>query len=124
MAEEEPVKTRVVLVVDDEPDIRHLVARVLEEAGYEVIEAAHGAAALDHARRFQPKLVITDLMMPVMNGTELIEQLRGDDRTAAIPIVLLTGTRGTAATADVTMSKPFDHGELIAVVDRLTGKAG
>jgi two-component system phosphate regulon response regulator PhoB len=121
---EEAVETCVVLVVDDEPDIRHLVARLLEAAGYEVIEAPHGAAALEHARSRAPKLVVTDLMMPVMNGGELIERLRGDERTAAIPIILLTGTRGTTAPADVTVSKPFHHGELIALAHRLNGKAG
>jgi CheY-like chemotaxis protein len=123
MAEDEAVKTCVVLVVDDEPDIRHIVACVLKRAGYEVIEAGHGEAALEQAWRFAPALVITDMMMPVMNGTELVERLRTDERTAAIPIILLTGTSGTTAPADATVAKPFDHGELIALVDRLIGRA-
>jgi CheY-like chemotaxis protein len=113
----------VVLVVDDEPDIRYVIARALRRAGYEVLEASHGAAALELALSSAPGLVLTDLMMPIMAGPELIEHLRADERTAATPIVLLTGTRGAATGADVTVTKPFDHEELVRLADRLTGRA-
>ena len=114
--------SRTVMVVDDEPDMRHLLRITLEEAGYEVVEAAHGEAALDQVRRSPPQLVLTDRMMPRMNGGELIERLRADETTKAIPIVIVSGTRGGEAGADAVLSKPFDPGELIVLVDRLIGK--
>ena len=111
-----------VLVVDDEPDIRFLLAVVLERAGYTVIEAAHGNAALEQARSSPPRLVITDRMMPVMGGAELIERLRADEGTAGIPIVMLTAAPAGEPRADVVLMKPFEPDELIAVVNWLTGR--
>jgi diguanylate cyclase len=112
-----------VLVVDDEPDIRYLLAVVLEAAGYRVIEAAHGEAALEQVCRIGPQLVITDRMMPVMGGHELIERLRGDEDTAAIPIVMLTATTGVEDGADAVLMKPFEPEELVGLVGRLTREA-
>jgi CheY-like chemotaxis protein len=109
------------MVVDDEPDIRYLLRVILETAGYQVVEASHGAAALEQARRSPPQLVVTDRMMPRMNGNHLIEQLRADERTKAIPIVMITGTRGSSAGADEVLEKPFRPSDLILVADRLTG---
>ena len=112
---------RTVMVVDDEPDMRHLLRITLEGAGYGVVEAAHGEAALDEVRRSPPQLVLTDWMMPRMNGGELIERLRADETTKAIPIVIISGTRGGQAQADAVLKKPFDPGELIVLVDSLIG---
>ena len=110
-----------VMVVDDEPDIRYLLRITLEGAGYGVVEAAHGEAALEQVRRSLPQLVLTDRMMPRMSGGELIERLRADESTKAIPIVLISGTRGVQPGADAVVRKPFDPNELIVLVDRLTG---
>jgi CheY-like chemotaxis protein len=111
-----------VLVVDDEPDVRYLLRVTLELAGYLVVEAAHGEAALEHVRSSPPQLVVTDQMMPVMNGGELIERLRADGATEAIPIVMVSGTRGAQGGADAILGKPFDPADLIVLVDRLTGR--
>lgn len=111
-----------VMVVDDEPDIRYLLRITLERAGYAVVEAAHGEAALEQVRRSRPQLVLTDRMMPRMNGSDLISRLRTDESTSAIPIVLVSSTLGDQAGADAVVAKPFDPGELIVLVDRLTGK--
>jgi CheY-like chemotaxis protein len=111
-----------VLVVDDEPDIRFLLRVTLERAGYRVVEAAHGLAALEQMRRWRPQLVLTDWMMPRMSGNELIERLRADESTKAIPIVLVSSTRGAQAEADALLAKPFDPIELVELVDRLSGK--
>jgi CheY-like chemotaxis protein len=111
-----------VMVVDDEPDVRYLLKAILEEAGYGVVEAAHGQAALEQARHSPPQLVITDQMMPLMNGGELIERLRAGESTKAIPIVMISGTRAIQSGADAVLRKPFDRGELIVLVDGLTGK--
>lgn len=108
-----------VLVVDDEPDIRFVLRITLELAGYSVIEAAHGEAALERVRVSRPELVITDRMMPRMGGGELIERLRADEGTAAIPIVMLTGTSGAQAGADAVLTKPFEPDELLGLVATL-----
>jgi len=121
MADKRPASCTV-MVVDDEPDIRYLLRITLEAAGYGVVEAAHGEAALEQVRRSSPQLVVTDRMMPRMNGGELIERLRADKSTKAIPIVIITGTRGDQAGADAVLGKPFDPSELVLLVDRLTGK--
>lgn len=108
-----------VLVVDDEPDIRFLLRITLELAGYTVTEASHGAAALESMRASLPALAITDRMMPRMGGDELIGRLRADVGTMAIPIVMLTGTKGVQLGADVVLAKPFEPDELIELVARL-----
>lgn len=109
------------LVVDDERDMRMLVRLTLERAGYDVIEAAHGESALEQVLASPPQLVITDQMMPRMGGDALIERLREDERTAGIPIVMLSAVAGDQDDAEAVLQKPFDSNELIAVVDRLTG---
>jgi CheY-like chemotaxis protein len=112
-----------VLVVDDEPDIRFLVAVTLEVAGYEVIEAAHGDAGLEQARSLRPRVVITDRMMPVMGGSDLVKRLRADEGTAEIPIVMLTASPGEEPGTDALLMKPFEPNDLIELVNRLTGRA-
>jgi CheY-like chemotaxis protein len=120
--EDDAPATCTVMVVDDEPDIRYLLRLTLELAGYGVVEAAHGEAALEQVRRSLPQIVLTDRMMPRMNGGELIERLRADERTKAIPIVMISGTQGAQPGADAFLRKPFDPDELIVLVDRLSGK--
>jgi CheY-like chemotaxis protein len=120
--EDDAPATCTVMVVDDEPDIRYLLRLTLELAGYGVVEAAHGEAALEQVRRSLPQIVLTDRMMPRMNGGELIERLRADERTKAIPIVMISGTQGAQPGADAFLGKPFDPDELIVLVDRLSGK--
>ena len=99
---------------------------IFELAGYEVVEAAHGKAALDLIRDGHlPDLVTTDLMMPVMNGNELIHQLRSEARTASIPIVVLSANsaarEGALASerADGLMGKPFVPANLVNLVRSL-----
>jgi CheY-like chemotaxis protein len=111
--------TFTVMVVDDEPDMRYMLRVALERAGYAVVEAAHGEAALDLARRAQPQIVLTDRMMPRMNGDELIERLRDDEATKAIPIVIISGTNGTQGRADAMLGKPVDVDSLLVLLDRL-----
>jgi CheY-like chemotaxis protein len=119
--DDEPA-SRTVLVVDDEPDMRYLLRITLEAAGYGVVEAAHGGAALEQVRRSPPQLVLTDWMMPRMGGGELIERLRADEGTRAIPIVIISATRGEQGKADAFLGKPFNPSDLIVLVDRLTRK--
>jgi circadian clock protein KaiC len=80
-----------ILVVDDEADERFLVGRVLKKQGHEVAVAGEGAAGLEAVREWSPDLVVTDIMMPVMDGVEFIRRLRGDPATAGIPILAASG---------------------------------
>jgi CheY-like chemotaxis protein len=111
-----------ILVVDDEPDMRFMLRRILERAGHEVAEAGDGAAALTSVRHARPDLVITDISMPVMDGAELIRRLRGDAAVAAIPILAVSGDSHLAAGADAVLAKPYVWAELLALAEKLIVK--
>jgi CheY-like chemotaxis protein len=81
----------VALVVDDSMVIRHTICRFLEERGFAVESASNGMEALEVLKRVRPGLVITDMQMPAMGGSELISALKDKPETADIPIVILTG---------------------------------
>jgi circadian clock protein KaiC len=108
-----------ILVVDDEPDERFLLRRMFERAGHEVIEADDGAAALDIVRASPPDLIVTDMMMPVMGGAELIRRLRSDPATAGIPIMASTGDPSLAGAADVVITKTLPVQDLAAAAEAL-----
>ena len=105
-----------ILIVDDEPDVRHILRRIFEKAGYEITEAIHGAAALHELNGELPDLVVTDLMMPVMDGNELVAALRADPRTASIPILSLTGNPASSIGADLVLKKLPPQDDLLAAV--------
>jgi len=112
-----------ILVVEDEPDIRELVRYNLEQAGFRVIEAEGGEAALHKVRTEQPALVVLDLMLPEGNGLEICRILRGERVTASLPIVMLTAKAaevdrvlGLEFGADDYVTKPFSPRELVARV--------
>lgn len=112
-----------ILVVDDESSMRFLLRMVFETGGFEVTEAHHGAAALERVAEGLPDLVVTDLMMPVMTGRDLVKRLRGDPETAGIPILVLSANRNvTVAGADAALHKPFEPDELLEAARSLTRK--
>jgi CheY-like chemotaxis protein len=82
---------RVALVVDDSMLIRHTVCRFLEERGFAVESATNPVEALEILTRVEPQVIITDMQMPRMSGSEFISALKSDARTASIPIVILAG---------------------------------
>ncbi|MEV0902189.1 response regulator [Actinoplanes sp. NPDC049802] len=108
-----------VLVVDDEPDLRFVLRRIFARAGHEVTEAGDGAAALTAIHQSPPDLVVTDMMMPVMDGVELIRALRADPATAAIPILSVSGDWQLAVDADAALAKPYQCTEVLAVAEGL-----
>lgn len=112
-------------MVDDEPDLRLILRRLLERAGHEVVEAIHGRQALQSVGEARPDLVVTDLMMPVMDGDELIRRLRADPATADIPILAVTAfaTQETAADVAVVL-KPYRPEGLLRAVDELLAWRG
>jgi CheY-like chemotaxis protein len=112
------------LVVDDEPDLRFILRRIFERAGYEVADAGHGAAALEAVHGSLPELVVTDMMMPVMNGVELIRRLRADPATARIPILAVSGNGELAGAADAVLGKPYEADQILAAVNALLARTG
>ena len=102
----------VALVVDDSMVIRHTVCRFLEERGFAVEAASNGREALDILNRVLPGLVITDMQMPAMGGSEFISALKDKPQTASIPIVILTGRSSgfdqTETRAEFTIFKDID----------------
>lgn len=113
---------RTVLVVDDDRDIRDTVSDVLSMADYEVVQAANGQAALEQlegGRRID--LILLDLMMPVMNGFELLRALRGHEEWRNIPVVMASSNRGFNADdvgVAAVLRKPYTVDALISVVRR------
>ena len=85
--------TESILIVEDDAHILRLLHRAVSNLGYEVISAWNGREALDKVLRFQPRLIVTDLMLPEINGEELIRRLRMSKETASIPIIIFTGKR-------------------------------
>jgi DNA-binding response OmpR family regulator len=119
----------IVLVADDDEDILELVSYRLERAGYEVVTASDGEQALERARERRPNLAVLDVMMPKLDGYEVTRQLRDDEETAAIPVILLTArvqdadiARGFDAGADDYVKKPFSPQELRARVQAVLGR--
>ena len=122
-------QTPLVLVADDDADIRALVSFRLEKAGYDVVQAADGEEALRLTRERAPDLAVLDVMMPRLTGDEVTRQIRADDATSAIPVILLTArvqeadvARGFEAGADDYMKKPFSPQELRARVQAILGR--
>jgi DNA-binding response OmpR family regulator len=112
-----------VLVVEDDDSIRDLVDIVLTSAGYEVLTASDGAAALQVAGAVRPDLVLLDMRMPVMDGWEFARRYRAGPEPHA-PIVVVTAARDAAQRASEIdangyLGKPFDMGELLALVRHL-----
>jgi two-component system phosphate regulon response regulator PhoB len=109
-----------ILVVDDEPDIVALVAYHLAKAGYRVSTASNGADALATARQERPALLVLDLMLPGASGFEVLEQLRADEATRDVAVLMLTARkeepdriRGLSLGADDYLTKPFSPQELV-----------
>lgn len=118
----------LVLVADDDADIRELVALLLARAGYRVETASDGLEAFARAVELGPDLVVIDVSMPGADGFETSRRLRADPRTAHVPVVFLTArTRdedvltGYARGGDGYVTKPFEPQELLARVDALVG---
>ena len=120
-----------VLVVDDEPDVLLLCRLNLEVRGHELLEATEGASALELAREHRPDVIVLDLMLPGMDGYEVLETLRREEATAEIPVLVLTAkslradrerSRGLGAAAFLT--KPFLPDDLCELVEALADAVG
>jgi CheY-like chemotaxis protein len=108
-----------ILIVEDDTGLRTVIRMVLEQARYKVLEARHGIAALELMESDPPDLVIADLRMPIMNGVELIGRMRSSQKTASVPIVLLSGLLPdpeVTKLANAVVAKPFEPADLLAAI--------
>ena len=119
-----------VLVVDDEPDVLLLCRLNLEQRGHDVLEAPNGDVALERAREGAPDVVVLDLMLPGMDGYQVLRSLRAGEGTSAIPVVVLTAKslqadreRSRELGAAAFLTKPFLPEELCDMVDRVLGRS-
>ncbi len=122
--------TARVLVVEDDPDIAELVARYLGKAGFTTERAASGNEALDAIAVKAPDLIVLDLMLPHVDGLEVCRRVRASERTAGIPIIILTARAeeserivGLELGGDDYIAKPFSPNELVARVRALLRRA-
>jgi two-component system response regulator MprA len=111
------------LVVDNDADVRCALRNVLELQGYHVALAANGREAWERLQSTPlPALILLDLMMPVMNGAELLERVRADTRLWSLPVVLITAFRSLAepvtAESQGFLAKPFDVEQLLNLTSR------
>lgn len=120
-----------IMVVDDNPQMRHLVRDILRRAGYEVAEAEDGPAALALVKQQLPNLVFMDVKMAGMDGLEACRRLKSNPRTRSVPVVMLTASRGSEdviaaheAGADDYVIKPFTPKTILEKVDQRLAKDG
>lgn len=111
--------SKTILIADDEPNIRQLIAFTLRRRGYIILEADDGAAALALIRQESPDLAVLDVMMPGLTGIAVVQQLAVDPATAEIPVILLSAKgqgseieEGLASGARLYLVKPFSPREL------------
>lgn len=113
-----------VLLVEDDIDVREILRELLEDAGYSVTWAANGREALAHLKHGRaPRLILLDLMMPIMDGPAFRAAQRQDPALAPIPVVVISADHGVDAKigemqVDGYLPKPFEVGTLLATVDR------
>jgi DNA-binding response OmpR family regulator len=118
------------LVVDDDPVIVNLLQVNFEIEGYDVLTATGGEAGLAQAKSGHPDVIVLDVMMPEMDGLEVVRRLRDDEDTKTIPVVLLSAkaqsgdVQGGLAVADDYVTKPFEPLELLERVGAVLSRTG
>lgn len=112
----------VVLVVDDDPNIRGLIVAALKRDGYTFLEAPNGREALDLMRSEHPDVVVLDLMMPILSGWDVLRERSAEPELQRIPVILVSANRDPEVATAVSqgicafLPKPFDIGALSALV--------
>ena len=123
-ARPQPRQRRLVLLVDDCQDTRELYAEYLELSGFDVKEAEDGIVAIDEAVRMRPDVIVMDMSLPKMDGREAARQLRADERTRSIPLVMISGYDLETLPLneglwDHYLGKPCPPDKLVSVIGRL-----
>jgi len=122
-------KNKTIMVVDDNPDIITIVTTILEGKGFSVFSASSGAELLNMLKGQKPDLIILDIMMPEMDGLEVLSRLKAMSETATIPVILLTAKvqyedvlGGYKLGADYYITKPFTSTQLVNGINLLLGE--
>ena len=122
--------TRVVLVVEDDPDQRRLFERMLGGMGWRVVTAADGETGLAAAREHHPAVIVLDVMMPRLNGYQACRRLKAEPETRTVPVIMVTAKDQPAdefwareVGADAYLAKPIDIRHLADLLERLTEPA-
>jgi two-component system alkaline phosphatase synthesis response regulator PhoP len=117
-----------ILIADDEQDIKDVMEMFLDAQGYEVETAYDGLDALDRARTWMPDAILLDIMMPVMDGIDVCRQLKADEKTKAIPIIMVSAaskrekeSEAFEAGASDYILKPFEPPDLIQILEKHLG---
>src|SRR5262245_42025576 len=128
-ASEKRTQAALVLVADDFADAREMVVTFLRSRGYRTAQAADGQEAIEKAQRLQPRLVIMDLGMPVLDGWEAIRRLKANPCTRRIPVIALSAhslrgdeQKAIVAGADAFLAKPASFAQVLAALGKLLGK--
>ncbi|GAB4211438.1 MAG: response regulator transcription factor [Synechococcales cyanobacterium] len=124
-----PERVPKILLVDDEPGVREAVQSYLEASDFQVVSAATAMQAMQQLQHWIPDLIVSDIMMPGMNGYQFLENLRQHEQWQRIPVIFLTAKglttdriQGYRAGIDAYLSKPFDPDELVAIIHNLLHK--
>jgi len=122
-------ESKQILCIEDEPEMIDLIRLILGRRGFEVVGAAGGKEGLEKVRQNQPDLVLLDLMMPDMDGWEVYQQMKADEKTKDIPVIVVTAKAQSIdkvlglhiAKVDDYIAKPFSPQELLNSVDKVFG---
>jgi len=122
--------TKRIVLAEDEPQIAKLVEFKLKKEGYQVTWKENGEEALEAIKRERPDLILLDIMMPVMDGYEVLRQIKEDEKLRDIPVIMLTAraqerdvVKGIDSGAEDYIIKPFHPAELLSRVKRILGKS-
>jgi len=120
-----------IVLAEDEPQIARLIEFKLKKEGYEVIWKENGEEALKAIKADKPDLILLDIMMPVMDGYEVLRRVKEDENLKSIPVIMLTAraqekdvVKGIDLGAEDYITKPFHPAELLARVKRILGRSG
>lgn len=124
------INTKVILCIEDEPEMIDLIRLILSRRGFEILGANGGKEGLEIIRKSHPDLVLLDLMMPEMDGWEVYQQMKADATTKDIPVIVVTAKAQSIdkvlglhiAKVDDYIAKPFSPQELLASVDSVLGR--
>jgi DNA-binding response OmpR family regulator len=124
------LNTKVILCIEDEQEMIDLIRLILSRRGFEILGANGGKEGLEMIRKNHPDLVLLDLMMPEMDGWEVYQQMKADETTKDIPVIVVTAKAQSIdkvlglhiAKVDDYIAKPFSPQELLASVDTVLGR--
>jgi DNA-binding response OmpR family regulator len=122
-------ETKHIICIEDEPEMIDLIRLILGRRGFNVIGAAGGKEGLEKVKQEPPDLILLDLMMPDMDGWEVYQQIKADEKTKNIPVIVVTAKAQSIdkvlglhiAKVDDYIAKPFSPQELLASVDKVFG---